>query len=79
MLVPFQDSNWLEGSVLFSTNGPRRTFCFASHAAQVVLEEPDPVRCEASIRELPSFREVGRIISGPNGTVSRRTGSRRRS
>jgi WD40 repeat protein len=56
------------GRVLFTTNGATRVFCFATHEPLVVLEELDPDRCEASLRELPSFKEVGRIASSPNPT-----------
>src|SRR6185295_19208065 len=60
------------GRVLFTTNGSTRVFCFAAHAPQVVLEEldADRDRCEASVRELPSFKEVGRIASAPSPTNS---------
>jgi WD40 repeat protein len=54
------------GRVLFTTNGGSRAFCFAAHTPLVVLEELDPERCEASLRELPSFKEIGRIASLPN-------------
>jgi WD40 repeat protein len=60
-----------DGRLCFATNGPKRLFCFAAHAPQVVLEEWD---YGASIRELPSFHRVHQVNGAPDVSVNRAPG-----
>ena len=54
--------------IVCSTEERARSFCFATHAPLIVLEEAD---CEISFRELPSGQEIRRLKLPPDPLNSR--------